>query len=294
MRRRSPARVPCVALAALVLALAGAAAHAAAVTVVAAQSVYGDIVRQIGGPDVEVASVLASPDQDPHAFEPSPSIAGRIARARLVVYNGAGYDAWIERLLAGAPSTGRVALDVARLAGRKPGDNPHLWYDVRAVDALARALADALSRLDPAHRDGYAERLARFDRSLNPLRQRIASLRTRVAGTPVTATEPVFGYMADAVGLTMRNARFQLAVMNGTEPGARDMAAFEHDLATRAVKTLIVNRQTTNALTARMRELADKAGIPVVEVSETLPPDLDYQQWMLSQLGALERALAGR
>ena len=54
------------------------------------------------------------------------------------------------------------------------------------------------------------------------------------AGTPVTATEPVFGYMAAALGLTMLNQRFQLAVMNDTEPSARDVAAFEHDLRDRS------------------------------------------------------------
>jgi zinc/manganese transport system substrate-binding protein len=110
----------------------------------------------------------------------------------------------------------------------------------------------------------------------------------------VTATEPVFGYMADALGLAMRNARFQLAVMNGTEPSARDMAAFERDLRERTVRVLIVNRQTTNALTDRMRKLATGSGVPVVDVTETKPTEADYQQWMLSQLDELERALAAR
>lgn len=283
-----------VALATLALTLTCAVAQAAVLAVVAAENVYGDIVQQIGGPDVAVTSVLTSPDQDPHAFEASPSIASRIAQARLVVYNGADYDPWIVKLLAGAPSAQRVVLEVARLAGRKAGDNPHLWYDVRAIDALARALADTLARVDPAQRAGYAERLARFDASLRPLRERIAALRTRYAATPVTATEPVSGYMTDALGLTMRNARFQLAVMNATEPSARDIAAFERDLRTRAVKVLIVNRQTGNALTRRMRSLAEQSGVPIAEVTETRPPQLDYQRWMLSQLTDLERALAAR
>ncbi len=126
------------------------------------------------------------------------------------------------------------------------------------------------------------------------LQARIAVLRARYAGTAVTATEPVFDYMAAALGLVMRNGRFQLAVMNGTEPGAAAIAAFENDLRTRAVKVLFYNQQTTQALAGRMRTLARASGVPVVAITETEPAGLSYPEWMLLQLDALERALAER
>ena len=69
--------------------------------------------------------------------------------------------------------------------------------------------------------------------SLEPIDARLAELRQKYTAT-VTATEPVFGYMAEALGLDMRNQRFQLAVMNDTEPSASDVAAFEEDLKSRA------------------------------------------------------------
>jgi zinc/manganese transport system substrate-binding protein len=92
----------------------------------------------------------------------------------------------------------------------------------------------------------------------------------------------------------MRNARFQLAVMNGTEPSARDIAAFEKDLRTRTVKVLFHNSQTSSALAERMRTLATDAGVPVVGVTETLPLGMSYQQWMMQQLDQLGRALGDR
>jgi zinc/manganese transport system substrate-binding protein len=58
------------------------------------------------------------------------------------------------------------------------------------------------------------------------------------------------------------------------------------------VKVLIYNSQTSDALTRRMRELAVQAGVPVVGVTETEPRGKDYQEWMRSQLDALDRALA--
>jgi zinc/manganese transport system substrate-binding protein len=278
------------ALIALVIATAGVHAHAQ-IRIVAAENFYGDVARQIGGSDAAVTSILANPDQDPHEFEASPSTARALADAAVVIYNGAGYDAWAAKLLAASPSASRQTIVVAELVHKKPGDNPHLWYDPRTVSALAGALADTLARLDPAHRADYRSRLARFEQSMAPLASQIAALRRSYAGTPVAATEPVFGYMADALGLDMRGRRFQLAVMNDTEPSAADTAAFEHQLYAKGVKVLIYNSQTSDALTRRMRALAQQAGIPVVGVTETEPQGKDYQAWMRSQLDALDRAL---
>ena len=172
------------------------------------------------------------------------------------------------------------------------GANPHLWYDPAAIPALAKTLAALFAKLDPVHQADYARRLAMFQQSLEPLDARIAELRARYSGTPVTATEPVFGYMAAALGLHMRNKGFQLAVMNDTEPGPGAIAAIEKDLRSRAVRVLLYNSQTSEALTRRMQKIAAQSGVPVVGVSETEPPGKDYQEWMLSQLGALDRALA--
>jgi len=198
------------------------------------------------------------------------------------------------KLLSASRAPSRKVIEVARLVHKRAGDNPHVWYDVAAIFALSKALAETLSTLDPIHRTEYAERHAAFERSMQPIVDRIPKLRKEYAGSAVTATEPVFGYMADALGLEMRNGRFQLAVMNGTEPSARDIAGFEKDLRTRAVKVLFYNNQTSSALAERMRTIAITAGVPVVGVSETAPPGMTYQQWMTSQLAALGRALGER
>jgi zinc/manganese transport system substrate-binding protein len=280
------------ALVALVLTMAAASAEP--VKIVAAENTYGDIARQIGGVHVSVSSILANPDQDPHEFEASASVAREIAAAAIVIVNGAGYDPWAERFLSASRSESRAVIVVADLIGKKAGDNPHVWYEPNAIPALADALAHTLSERDPAHDADYGKALAAFRTTLKPLRDKVDALRAKYAGTPVTATEPVFGYMADALGLAMRNARLQLAVMNDTEPSAAAIAAFEADLRTRAVRILFYNSQTGTTLTRRMRELAEREGIPVVGISETEPHGKTYQQWMLSQLDDIGRALGKR
>jgi len=278
----------------LVLALGTAGARAEPIPIVAAENFYGDLAMQIGGPDVTVTSILTNPDQDPHLFEASASTARAIAGARVVILNGADYDPWMQKLLSASRAPGRETIEAAKLLHKKAGDNPHLWYDPATMPAVAKALAATLARLDPDHRAGYEQRLVAFLASLEPLQAKIAAMRKQYVGTPVSATEPVFGYMAAALGLKMRNERFQLAVQNDTEPTPSQIAAFQKDLKTHAVKVLLYNSQTEEELTKKMRELAQQSGIPVVGVSETAPPATKYQDWMVKQLNALDMALGGK
>ncbi|HXQ65451.1 MAG TPA: zinc ABC transporter substrate-binding protein [Alphaproteobacteria bacterium] len=275
-------------------ALGASWAHAAPIDIVAAENFYGDVAEQIGGPEVHVTSILTNPDEDPHLFEANPSTARQLADAKLVIYSGAGYDSWAGKLLAASKAPGRQVIDVAKLVHRKDGDNPHIWYDPPTMPALAKHLADTLSQLDPSHRADYVKRLALFVETMKRMDARISELHRKYAETVATATEPVFGYMADALGLKMRNDRFQLAVMNDTEPSAGEIAAFEKDLRSRTVKVLFYNSQTSEALTERMRGIAKQAGVPIVGVTETEPPGKRYQEWMMSQLDALDQALAGK
>jgi zinc/manganese transport system substrate-binding protein len=263
------------------------------VAVVAAENFYGDVAQQISGDRVVVASVLSNPDQDPHLFEITPAVVRQIAAAQVVVYNGAGYDPWMENVLRVTPRPERAVIVAADLVHKKAGDNPHLWYDPPTMPAVATAIADALGMADPAHKDEYAARLRVFLASLAPLNEKIAAIRDRYAGTPVAASEPVFGYMAAALKLKMEEGPFQAAVMNDTEPAASAFARFEDDLKMGRVRVLFYNKQASNKLVQHLVELARISNIAVVGVTETCPTGLSYQNWMVSELAATEKALAG-
>jgi zinc/manganese transport system substrate-binding protein len=268
-----------------------AASNDAEIGLVAAENFYGDVAWRVGADRVTVFSILNNRDQDPHLFETTPGVVRKIADARIVIFNGADYDPWMQKLLEAAPRRGRTVITAATVVGKRAGDNPHLWYYPPTMRAIAKELAAALSKLDPEHKADFDERLKAFLASLQPLEQKIAEMRAKYAGVPITATEPVFGYMADALKLTIRNERFQMAVMNDTEPAARDLAAFENDLKTRKVKALLYNSQVTSNLTTRLIDIARRANVAVVGITETMPADTSFVDWMLSQLDALESAL---
>jgi zinc/manganese transport system substrate-binding protein len=265
-----------------------------AISIVAAENFYGDVAHQLAGPFASVTSILSNPDQDPHLFEASPSVARSIAGARIVIYNGADYDPWMEKLLSASPRTERSAIVVADLVHKKSGDNPHIWYDSPTMPILARALSTTLIAADPAHTAEYERRLTDFLARLKPIDAKIEALRKRFAGVPVTATEPVFGYMAAALGLEMHNERFQLAVMNNTEPSASDIALFETDLRQHRVHLFIYNSQASDAAARRLLHIAQRSKVAVMGVTETEPAGKTYQAWMLDELDTLEVALSAK
>jgi zinc/manganese transport system substrate-binding protein len=281
----------CIAAAVLLIRPAGAQLASAPISIVAAENFYGDVAQQVAGPNATITSILSNPDQDPHLFEASPSVARNLSGAAIVVYNGADYDPWMAKLLTASRSANRKVIIVASLVHKKPGDNPHLWYDPATMPVYARALAAALIDRDPGHKQDYDQRLQAFLASLQPLEAEIARLRGTFAGTPVTATEPVFGYMATALGFKMRNERFQLAVMNNTEPRASDVVAFENDLRKRQAHLLFYNSQASDAAAQRMVRIAQQAKIPIVGVTETEPAGTTFQDWVMGELNAVAQAL---
>ena len=276
----------------LVALVSPTAAYPAGVAVVAAENFYGDLAKQVGGGFVSVTSILSNPDQDPHLFEADPSTARALKAAKVTIANGVDYDPWMDKLLKADPSSGRAEIVAADLVGKKSGDNPHLWYDPKTMDAVAHDLAAKLSAIDPSHKAEFEKNAAAFDRAMEPIGAKVSAMKAKYAGQPVTASEPVFGYMAGLLGLDMHNESFQLSVMNNTEPSASDVAKFEDDLKGHKVKAMLYNSQADDQAVKRLVQMAKDNHVPVVGISETEPAGTTYQAWMLKQLEALDHALA--
>jgi zinc/manganese transport system substrate-binding protein len=262
--------------------------------VVAAESFYGNMASQIGGSRVTVTSILSDPNADPHLFEPGTANGLAVSTAKLVIQNGVGYDAFMQKLEDASPNSHRIVVTMADVLGVSgPDANPHLWYDVPKLNRIATAIAAGLEEADPAHTRSYRAGLRRYEASLQPLRQEVALIRRSYAGQPVAYTEPVPGYLLDAAGLrTLTPESFARAIEDGTDPSPQAVSAMTALLSGHRVRVLLYNSQTVSPITNRIKAAAQAARIPIVGVSETLPPGRSFQQWQLSQAKALQRALA--
>jgi len=286
-----PVTIVAAVMAVIAFALPIAARAADPITIVAAENFYGDLASEIGGAQVKVTSILSNPDEDPHLFESSASTARDIAGAAIVIYNGADYDPWMDKLLSASPNNDRTAFAAADLTGHKSGDNPHLWYAPETLPTVAKALEEELEKRDPADAAVFKANLAQFIASLAPVDAAIARIKAASAGTQVTATEPVFGYMAEALGLKMLNYDFQVATMNDSEPSPSEVAGFENSLRDGSAKILFYNSLVTDDTTTRLLKLAKDGHVKIIGVTETEPQGKTIAGWFLGQLQEVEEAL---
>ena len=286
-----------------VLALAGCASSTSApasdgrIRVVASTSVYGDIARQIGGPNVSVDSIISDPSQDPHSYEADAQVQLALSHADVVIENGGGYDDFVDTLLKGANNPGASHLNVATLSGYDlaPANgqfNEHLWFDYPTVAKLAARLAARFTALDPGRASTFAANQKKFDAALAVLQQKEAAIKAAHSGEGVAITEPVALYLLTASGLDNKTpAKFSEAIENGTDVSPLVLRATLALFSGHRVKLLVYNEQTTGPETELVLAAAKSAGIAAIPVRETLPAGIGYLRSMTDTLSAIKAAL---
>jgi len=147
----------------------GRAAAAESLPVVASFSILGDLVQRVGGEHVQVYT-LVGPLADAHVYQPTPADVKTLARARLVVVNGLGFEGWIDRLMQSSGYRGPIVVaskgvtllaKEASIAGRRAahahaaGVDPHAWQDLAQARHYVDNIAVALVQVDPANKTAY-------------------------------------------------------------------------------------------------------------------------------------------
>ncbi len=263
-------------------------------SVVAGEDFWGSLVSQLGGSKVKVTSIVTDPNADPHEYESNTADARAFASANFVILNGAGYDSWGDKLLSAAPNSKQVVLNVASLLGKKNGDNPHFWYSPNYVNQVIYKMEQDLISLAPGDSSYFKSQYSALKTKLAPYQNKINAIKKQFAGVKVAATEDIFVYMSQAIGLNLISPpAFMEAVAEGNDPPANSVVQFQQQLTSGQVKLLVYNTQTITPLTDSIKKLAAAQHIPIVGVSETIePPNLSFQDWMNNILTNIQNALA--
>jgi zinc/manganese transport system substrate-binding protein len=269
---------------------------AAAVPVVASTNVYGDVVEHVGGDRVKVVSIISDPAQDPHEYEAETRNQLELSRAKIVIENGGGYDDFIGEMLRGANNSSAEVITAVEVSGKVTDDggdyNEHVWYDMPTMGRLAERVADALAKTAPADADVFRKNATEFKGDLETVQAAEARIKKEHGGTAVAVTEPVPLYMIEACGL--RNVTppdFSEAVEEGDEVSPRVLREMLELFANGKAEALVLNEQTPSSQTERVEQAARDNGVPVVPVTETLPPGEDYSAWVTANVDALRHAL---
>jgi zinc/manganese transport system substrate-binding protein len=266
------------------------------ITVVAAENFWGSIAAQLGGTKVVETSIISNPQTDPHSYEPTAADARTIAGARLFIQNGIGYDtSWAPGLVAANPNASRTVLTVGNVLGLTDGDNPHQWYSHASVYAVIDAITADYQRIDPADASYFARQKSTFEGStLAGYNKLETEIRDEYAGTPIGASESIVSPLAATLGLDMLTPySFLKDISEGTDPTTADKALIDQQIRNKQIKVYVYNSQNSTPDIQTQVALARQQGIPVTTVTETLSPAGDsFQQWMVSELQGLQRALA--
>ncbi|MET3808996.1 zinc ABC transporter substrate-binding protein [Arthrobacter sp. UYEF3] len=315
--RRSAAAVLLAGLSSLLLTACGptpgvdrASAAGGVVEVVASTSVYGDIVRAVGGDKVRVTSIISRLSQDPHSYEATTQDKLAVSKAGLVVENGGGYDDFLHKLAGDTgldPGNLLNAVDVSGLASAAPaasgadghshadaaaGFNEHVWYSPAAMSRLADALAEKLGALEPSSAGGFRNNATALKKELAGLDARLSALKAAAAHGGVAVTEPVPLYLLEEAGLENRTpAEYTSAIESGTDVPPAVLRSALDLVKSGGIRLLAYNPQTEGPQTLALKEAAVAAGVPVVDFSETLPEGKSYLQWMSGNVDNLAKAL---
>lgn len=241
-----------------------------------------DFVRNVGGDNVEVTTLMSAADS-PHTWEPSPRQVKSIADARLIVINGAGLEFWIEKVVDAAASPDLVIVDTSIFPGIEGslltadedghgGDdsqhdvNPHIWLDPLLAQKQVEAIAQALVMVDPGNKETYLENAAAYVAELKALDEDIRNATETFSVRQFIAFHPAWTYFANRYGL------IEAAVIEET-PG-QDSSAHKKEVIDLAralnIKAIFAEPQF-NSETAQ--SIADEVGAEVLFLDPIGSPD---------------------
>ncbi|MEV0680839.1 zinc ABC transporter substrate-binding protein [Actinosynnema sp. NPDC050436] len=280
------------------------------IKVVASTNVWGSVVKAVGGDAVDVTAIINDPSGDPHSYNSKPSDVALVKDAQLVIFNGGGYDDFFATLLTTEtekakkietfPLSGKAHdhAEPETTAAEAPGHghdhevNEHVWYDLDTVRKVADQAAADLSEIAPDKKAAFTDNAARFGSAVEELHRKLDGAGK---GRKVLQTEPVAHYLLDAAGVEdVTPETFSEAVEGETDIPAAALADVTRLVDSKQVAAVVDNVQTENPAVKQVVAKAGQAGVPVVQVTETLPEGVTgYVDWMTKQVDALAAALRG-
>ncbi|WP_273710002.1 metal ABC transporter solute-binding protein [Leuconostoc mesenteroides] len=258
------------------------------ITIVASTDFYAEIAKTVVGEHGTATAIIKDANVSPEDYEPTTTVAKKVSGADIVLANGLGYDAWLNKLAKTSKNTKliRVGEDVLN---KKTGVNPHLWNDPETMSKTANYLATELGKKDPKNRDYYKKNAKKYVASLKPVNDLITKISKKADGQTVAQTEPVFEYMLDALGYKIMDTDFSEAIEEGNDPSPATLAALKSAITNHKIAFFVNNAQTSSSTVSNLIDLAKKNDIPVVNVTETIPNGENYVSWKLKELKAIEK-----
>ncbi len=249
------------------------------IPVAASFSVLADVVRQVGGDQVAVQS-LVPVEGDSHTFEPTPALAAELKEAKLVFEIGAGFEPWLNRIYEASGCKGKrivVSQGIDLIAVRDEsgsgshahehhghdhgGYDPHIWSDPNNVIKITETICSALSEVDSVQAPLYRQRAGEYRKRLEELDRWI---REQVAVIPkerrtLVTNHDTLAYFARRYGFKALGSVLSATTTEAHDPSAAEFAALAKKIREHGVPAIFAEHGENENL---VRKLAAEAGVP--------------------------------
>lgn len=261
-----------------------------------------DLTQRIVGDKMEVRSIIQG-NQEPHDFELQTSDMAKISQADLIVYNGAGMEAFIGDLKDSTKDDDKF-LDLSQgltllegkdaLDGDHSSVNPHTWLSVRNAQVELKSILDKVSALDPANRDYYQKN---YETALAEFKALDEKFERELSKVPedrryFVVSHAAFNYLAHDYGLK------QVAVTGISpedEPSANELTTIADFVKQHGITTIFFEGTATPkvAETLAKNTGAKTSTLYTMESLTSEEQELGYLQLMQRNLSALMESFNG-
>lgn len=283
-------------------------AGAEPIRAVATVGMVADLVRAVGGPEVEVVTIIGE-GIDPHVYKPTRNDVVQLQRADVVFYNGLLLEGRMADVLERLRDRGKQVVAVAEviqsgrlLAGDQPGHHdPHVWMDVRLWSEALAPVAEALAAIRPEQAALFRERAETARRDLEGFDTYVREVAGSIpeAQRVLITAHDAFHYFGTAYGFEVMGIQ---GLSTESEAGLHDINRLVDVLVERGIGAIFVETSVADKNVKALIEGARARG-HAVEIGGTLFSDAmgtpgtaagTYVGMIEHNVSVIARALGGR
>lgn len=192
-----------------------------------------DFVQKIGGEHVNVVNLVPN-GVEPHDWSPKPRDMSNIAKADVFIYNGAGFEGWVDDFLDSLKKDSSLLVVEAihdvdlietdeheeegleeedheeeghekdvREDEHNHGDvDPHAWISPLQAKVMAGTIREHLIEADPTHKNEYETNYNLLADRLQQLHDQLTQIVSKAPKKEIVVSHEAFGYIARDYGIT--------------------------------------------------------------------------------------------
>lgn len=269
-----------------------------------------DFTSKIGGDKVNVINMVP-PGTEPHDWEPTPKEIAGLSKAELFVYNGAGMEGWVEKVLGSINNDNLIVVETSKgisleesaheheeqesrdeSSGHDHEYDPHVWLNPMKAKIQLKAIKDGLVQADPENSRYYEENYNLYAEKLDELDKKYREAVSTFSRKEIVVSHAAYGYLCSAYGME----QYALEELAGdTEPTPAKMKEIIDFINDHEVKVIFFDGlSSSKAIDAVARETGIDTAVlsPLEGMSEDdLKAGKDYFSVMEENLKALTDAL---